>query len=173
MLPNHLTTSHLLSQYICARGSKFERSPCSRSVPPVSMLWYPFSRARKKKGTVTWAQSRQGARGASHSAQRNEGLTTKSQTLPGPACRAQRGPKAQRSQRETSAALFYQVLTRAAASPLVAARAIRRALVRVVKPVRRACARGSKFGQDASLTNVCRARPVGRAQCERNAVLLA
>ena len=31
----------------------------------------------------------------------------------------------------------------------------------VVKPVRRACARGSKFGQDAS-------RPVGRAQCERN-----
>ena len=40
-----------------------------------------------------------------------------------------------------------------------------------VKPVRRACARSSKFGQDASLTQ----RPVAarRAQCERNAGLLA
>ena len=37
---------------------------------------------------------------------------------------------------------------------------IRLTLLQVVKPVRRACARGSKFGQDASL------RPVGRAQCE-------
>ena len=36
----------------------------------------------------------------------------------------------------------------------------------VVKPVRRACARGSKFGQDASLTHVAsrRARAV-RAKC--------
>ena len=38
--------------------------------------------------------------------------------------------------------------------------------LRVVKPVRRACARGSKFGQDASLTHVAsrRARAV-RAKC--------
>ena len=36
----------------------------------------------------------------------------------------------------------------------------------IVKPVRRACARGSKFGQDASLTHVAsrRARAV-RAKC--------
>ena len=38
--------------------------------------------------------------------------------------------------------------------------------LRLVKPVRRACARGSKFGQDASLTHVAsrRARAV-RAKC--------
>ena len=35
---------------------------------------------------------------------------------------------------------------------------------RVVKPVRRACARGSKFGQDASLTHVCSVAWGGAAQ---------